>query len=216
MGPLVPGGWLPGAGWGAVAADDLAVGALDLAGAVGVDGEGPAEFVQDDVVVPPAVVLEVGEAGVAAVGAVGDVVGLAGRGGLVAAAGELACLVPQGDQAPQVEGDVVGLADVEGEGGAGQGLAEQVPAQEGGGAAGAGDDLQDLAEDLVLHVGERVGGRGRVLGVAGGGAGQPGRDRDSGVRGVLGGGAVLGGGRGAGVLGAGSPGGAGGVAARGR
>jgi hypothetical protein len=54
-----------------MAADHLPVGALDLAGAVGVDGEGPAEFVQDDVVVPPAIVLEVGQAGVAAVGSVG-------------------------------------------------------------------------------------------------------------------------------------------------
>jgi hypothetical protein len=79
-------GWLPGAGWGAVAADDLAVGALDLAGAVGVDGQGPAEFVQDDVVVPPAVVLEISEAGVPAVGAVGDVVRFAAARGLVAAA----------------------------------------------------------------------------------------------------------------------------------
>jgi hypothetical protein len=64
-----------------VAMDDLAVGALDLAGAVGADGEGPAQFVRDDVVVP--IVLEVGEDGVAAVGAAGDVVGFAGRGGLV-------------------------------------------------------------------------------------------------------------------------------------
>src|SRR5580692_4322136 len=102
-------GWLPGAGRRAVTMDGLAVGAGDLAGAVGVDGQGPAEFVQDDVVMPPAVIFEVGEAGVAAVGAVGDVVGFAGRGGLVAAAGELAYLVPQGDQAPQVDGDVVGL-----------------------------------------------------------------------------------------------------------
>jgi hypothetical protein len=82
---------------------------------------------------------------VAAVGAVGDVVGFAGRGGLVAAAGELARLVSQSDQAAQVHRDVVGLADVEEEGGAGQGLAEQVAAQERGGAAGTGDDLQDLA-----------------------------------------------------------------------
>jgi hypothetical protein len=42
--------------------------------------------VQDDVVVPPAVVLEVGQAGVAAVGAVSDVVGFTAGGGLVAAA----------------------------------------------------------------------------------------------------------------------------------
>ena len=66
--------------------DGLAVGAGDLAGAVGVDGQGPAEFVQDDVVVPPAVAFEVVQAGVAAVGAVGDVVGFAAGGGLVAAA----------------------------------------------------------------------------------------------------------------------------------
>src|ERR1700683_1687064 len=98
------GGWLPGVGWGAVASDDLAVGALDLAGAVGVGGEGPAEFVQDDVVVPPAVVLEVGEAGPAAVLAVGDVVGFAAGGGLVAAAGGLGRLVPQGGPAAPARG----------------------------------------------------------------------------------------------------------------
>jgi len=72
-----------------VAADDLPVEALYLAGAVGVDGQGPAQFVQDHVVVPPAVVLEVGEAGAAAVGAVGDVVGLAAGRRLVTAAGML-------------------------------------------------------------------------------------------------------------------------------
>jgi hypothetical protein len=75
-----------------------------------VDGQAPAELVQDDVVVPPAKVFEIGEAGVAAVGAVLDVVRFAAGRGLVAAAGVLARLIPQGDQAPQVEGDVVGLA----------------------------------------------------------------------------------------------------------
>jgi hypothetical protein len=50
----------------------------------------------------------------------------------------------------------LGLPDVEGEGGSGEGFAEQVAAQERGGAAGAGDDLQDLAEDLLLHRGQRV------------------------------------------------------------
>src|ERR1700719_1132096 len=124
------GGWFPGAGGRAVAADGLPVGALDLAGAVGVGGQGPAEFVKHDVVVPPAVVLEVSEAGVAAVFAVGDVVGFAAGRGLVAAAGELACLVPQRDQPPQVEGYLVGLPDIQREGGAGEGLAEQVAAQE--------------------------------------------------------------------------------------
>jgi hypothetical protein len=47
---------------------------------------------------------------VAAVGSVLDVVGFAARGGLVAAAGELARLIPQRDQAAQVDRDVVGLA----------------------------------------------------------------------------------------------------------
>jgi hypothetical protein len=93
-----------------VAADGLAVGAGDLAGAVGVDGQGPAEFVQDHVVVPPAVVFEVFQAGAAAVGAVGDVVRFAGRGGLIAAAGVLARLIPQRDQPAQVQRDLVGLA----------------------------------------------------------------------------------------------------------
>jgi len=69
----------------------------------------PAQLVQHHVVVPPAVVLEIGQAGAAAVGAVDHVVGLAPGGGLVAAAGVLAGLVPQGDQAAQVQRDVVGL-----------------------------------------------------------------------------------------------------------
>src|SRR5580693_2274514 len=106
--PGGPAGWLPGAGWGAVASDGGgAVGAGDLAGAVGVDGQGPAEFVQHHVVVPPAVPFEVVQAGVAAVCAVDHVVGFAPGRGLVAAAGVLACLVPQGDQAPQVGRDLV-------------------------------------------------------------------------------------------------------------
>ena len=70
--------------------DGFAVGAGDVAGAVGVDGEVPAEFAQDDVVVPVAVVLEVGQAGGAAVVAVDHVVGFALGRGLVAAAGVLA------------------------------------------------------------------------------------------------------------------------------
>jgi hypothetical protein len=69
-----------------VAADDLAVGAGDLAGAVGVGGEGPAKFVQDDVVMPPAVIFEVSEAGVTAVFAVDHVVGFAAGRGLITAA----------------------------------------------------------------------------------------------------------------------------------
>jgi hypothetical protein len=89
-------GWLPGPGWGAVAADDGAVGALDLAGAVGADGEGPAELVQQHVVVPPAIIFEVGEAGGAAVGPVGHVVRFTAGGGLAAAAGPLTMLIRHG------------------------------------------------------------------------------------------------------------------------
>jgi len=60
--------------------------------------------------VPPTVILQARQAGVPAVGAVHHVVRFAAGGGLVAAAGELAGLVAQGDQAAQVDGDVVGLA----------------------------------------------------------------------------------------------------------
>ena len=95
----------------------------------------------------------------------------------------------------------LGLADVQREGGPGEGLAEQVPAQERGGAAGAGDDLQDLAQDLLLHLRQRVGDRGGDLGMAGGGAGQADRDRGASVRGI---GSRRGPG-GEGVLGAGGP-----------
>ncbi len=59
---------------------------------------------------PVAAAFEVDQAGGAAVGAVDDVVRFAGRGGLVAAAGELAVLVSQRDQTAEVDGDVVGLA----------------------------------------------------------------------------------------------------------
>jgi len=83
-------GWLPGVGWRAVAADGLAVGAGDLAGAIGVDGQGPAQLVQDHMVVPPTVILEVSEASVPTVFTVDDVMGLAARGRLVAAARQIA------------------------------------------------------------------------------------------------------------------------------
>ncbi len=92
-----------------------------------------------------------------------DVVGFAAGRRLITAAGELAGLVPQRDQAAQVDRDVVGFADVEREGGAGQGLAEQLAAQDGGGAAGAGDDLEDLGQDLVFQLGQGGGGRGGDL-----------------------------------------------------
>jgi hypothetical protein len=51
-----------------------------------VDGQGPAQLVQDHMVVPPTVILEVSEASVPTVFTVDDVMGLAARGRLVAAA----------------------------------------------------------------------------------------------------------------------------------
>jgi len=57
--------------------DGLAGGAPDLAGAVGVGGEGPAELVEYHVIVPPGVILEVSEAGAAVVFAVDHVMGFA-------------------------------------------------------------------------------------------------------------------------------------------
>ena len=69
-----------------MAVDGLAGWAGDVTGAVGVGGQGPTELVEQDVVVPPAVVLEVGQARPAAVLAVDHVVRLAACGGLVAAA----------------------------------------------------------------------------------------------------------------------------------
>jgi hypothetical protein len=106
--------------------------------------------------VPPAKILQISEAGGAAVGAVDHVVRFAPRGGLITAAGMLAALVPQRHQAPQVDGDVVGLADVQRERGSGQGLAEEVAAQEGGQAAGSGDDLDDPGQDLLLQPAQRL------------------------------------------------------------
>jgi hypothetical protein len=63
-------------------------------------------------VVPMTVIFQVRQAGVPAVLAVDHVVRLAPGRGLVAAAGELAPLVPQRHQAAQVDGDAVGLAVV--------------------------------------------------------------------------------------------------------
>ena len=77
-----------------MAADGLAGRAGDLAGAVGVDCEFPAQLVQQNVMVPVAPVLEPGQAGAPAVLAVLDMVRLAGGGRLITAAGMAAGLVP--------------------------------------------------------------------------------------------------------------------------
>ena len=75
------------------------VGAGDLASAVRMGGQRPAQLVQQDVVVPVTVVLEVGEAGAAAIGPVNYVVRLTAGGGLVAAAGMLPLSTQEAEQA---------------------------------------------------------------------------------------------------------------------
>ncbi len=72
-----------------MAAEDPAVGAAGLGGAVGPQAECPAEAVDAHLVVIGAQKDEVFEAGLAAEGAGDQVVDLASRGGFVAAAGLL-------------------------------------------------------------------------------------------------------------------------------
>ena len=98
-----------GAGWRVVAMDGFAVWADDLTGAVGVDDEFPAQLVQQHMVMPGAVTLQVGQAGRAAVSAVDHMMGFTRRGGLITAPGVLALLIPQRDQPAQVHRDVIGL-----------------------------------------------------------------------------------------------------------
>ncbi len=86
----------------AVASEDLAVGAAGFGGAVGVQDEGPAEPVDAHLVVVAAEQDEPAEMRLAAAGAEDDVVDLAAGGGLVAAAGPRAVLIPQDDGAAQL------------------------------------------------------------------------------------------------------------------
>jgi hypothetical protein len=63
----------------------------------------------------------------------------------------------------------LGLSDVQRQGGAVQAFTEQVPAQERGDAAGAGDDLDGGGQDLVLEHGQHLRGRpGGLPGLPGG------------------------------------------------
>jgi len=72
-----------------------------------------------------------------------------------------------------VHRDVVGLADVQRQRRPVQALAQQVAAQERGGAARPGQDLQDSAQDLLLQPGQHLRHR---RGLPGRAAGQTGRD----------------------------------------
>ena len=98
LAPDPPAGVLPGADGGAVAVQDFRfVGVPRGGGAVGVQDQGPAPPVDDDLMVEETQQDAVFGAGLAAVGLVPDVVDLACGGGLVAAAGPPAVLVAQDD-----------------------------------------------------------------------------------------------------------------------
>ena len=64
-----------------------------------------------------------------------------------------------------MQGDVVGLPDIQRQRRPGQRLAQQVPAQERGHPTGPGDRLQHLAQDLLLQPSEEFGGRGSLGGL---------------------------------------------------
>ena len=111
------------------------------------------------------------DAGGAAVFFVFDVVDVGDGGGAVAAGGPGAVLVAGDDGVADGGGDVVGVADVEGDALAVELGAEQGAAQGGGDAAGAGDEVdrepgQPVQELLLVLRGQRPG--------PGGGAGSPG------------------------------------------
>ena len=102
----------------------------------------------------------------------GQVVDLAGRRGLVAAAGEPAVLVPQDDRPADRGRDVAADPDVQGEAGAGEAGAELPAAQEPGQPARPGQQVDGLADDGLLEGlpdadGARVR-RGRAAAVTGG------------------------------------------------
>src|SRR5512146_2039488 len=74
-----------------------------------------------------------------------------GGGGLVAAAGPLAVLVPQPDRVPDARGDGVGVADVQRQARSAQHRLELLAAQERGESAWAGQQLDGLADDGLLQ-----------------------------------------------------------------
>src|SRR5579864_2640414 len=177
-------GMLPGPGGGSVAAEDFgAVGAAGGGSAVRVQGDGPAPLVNRNVVVEKTEQRAIPHRGGAAVGLVGQVVHLTRGGGLVAAAGPAAVLVPQDDRAADRGRDVRAAAHVQRQRRAGQPGAELVLAEEGGQTAGAGDQVHGPADDRVLEhlpglparlrarvIADRgliLGGRGRGSGLAG-------------------------------------------------
>jgi hypothetical protein len=90
-------------------------------------------------------------AGLAAVGQVGHMVHLTRRGGLVAAAGPAAVLVPQDHRPADRGGDLRGVPDVQRQAGAGQPGAQQPGPQERRQPAGAGNQIDRFADDGVAE-----------------------------------------------------------------
>src|SRR6516164_3957089 len=119
------------AGW-AVAVQGAAVRAGGGGGAVGVQGQGPAPAVDDDLVVERAQGDQVPQGGRAGLGAGDQVVDVADAGGLIAA-GEGAVAVPDDDRAAQVDRDgLAGRADVQRQADRGQRAVVEPGAQPGG------------------------------------------------------------------------------------
>src|SRR5215469_7383555 len=176
-------GALSGLAWGAVAVQDFgAVGAAGGGGTVWVQCYCPAPLVDGYVVVKEAVQGTAVHAGRAAVGQVGDMMYLTGRGGLVAAAGPPAVLVPQDHRAADRGRDLRAVPDVQRQRRPGQPGAEQTGAQERGQPVGAGDQVDGLADDRVPEHLQGLRRRRPRTGVTGAvGAGQVlGRDRVAG------------------------------------
>src|SRR5258707_5030939 len=118
-------GWSPRADWGSVAVQDLGpVFVPGRGGAVGVQDQGPAPPVDDDLVVEPAKKHAVLDGRRAAVGLVLGVVHLARLGGLVAPACPLPMPVPQGDGVAEAGGRGLGGGRVRREEPGGDGGAE--------------------------------------------------------------------------------------------
>jgi len=160
--------------------DDLSVGSGGAGGSVGQEFDFPFPPVDADVVVVLAEQDGCFDAGGAAVFLVLDVVDVADGGGAVAAGRPGAVLVAADDGAADGVGDVVGVADVEGDALAVELGAEEGAAQRGGDAAGAGDEVDrepgQPVQQRFLRLGRQrpdpvVGGRragpGGIAGFAG-------------------------------------------------
>src|SRR6266571_3284071 len=167
-----PGG-LPGPGRGAVAVQDFRLVLVPGGGGtVRVQHDGPALLVDHHLMVEGAEQRAFGDAGGAAVGLVGQVMHLAGGGGLVAAAGEPAALVPQDDGAADRGRDVAADADVQRQARPAQPGAELPAAQERRQPARTRYEGDGLADDGLLESVPRPGSAriwcGRAVAVTGG------------------------------------------------